>query len=196
MLRPSRIQEATMSNASMMMGAVDDVRKHSGWFLFLGIVFIIGGVAALAMPLIASISVALLVGWSLIFVGAVQIFQAWSIRTWGGFIWQMVMGLVVLVGGIAMIINPIVAAITLTLLLGVIFTAKGIMQIMLGLRFRPHSGWGWIVAAGVLAIVVALMILFSWPFSGLWVPGTLVGISLIFSGWSYVAVALAARRTA
>ena len=185
-----------MSNASMMLGAVDDIRKHSGWFLFLGIVFIVGGVAALAMPMIASISVALLVGWLLILVGAVQIFQAWSIRTWGGFIWQMVIGLVVLIGGIAMIVNPIVAAITLTLLLGAVFIAKGVMQIMLGLRFRPHSGWGWIVAAGVLAIVVALMILFSWPFSGLWVPGTLVGISLIFSGWSYVAVALAARRTA
>src|SRR4029079_12799734 len=77
--------EATMTDASMMMGAVEDIRKHSGWFLFLGIAFIIGGIAALAMPFLASISVALLVGWSLIFVGAVQIFQAWSIRTWGGF---------------------------------------------------------------------------------------------------------------
>ncbi len=185
-----------MTDMPMTSPAMAQVRDHWGWFLGLGIVFIIGGVFAIAMPLIASVTVAIVVGWSLIFVGAIQVYQAWSTRTWGGFIWQLIIGLVVLVGGIAMIINPIVAAVTLTLLLGAVFLAKGVMQIMLGLRYRPHTGWGWIVAAGVLAIIVSLMILFSWPFSGLWVPGTLAGISLIFSGWSYVAISMAARKAA
>ena len=185
-----------MTDASMRLPAITQVREHWGWFLAIGIVFIVGGVFAVAMPLIASITVAIVAGWAFIFVGAVQTIQAWSMRGWGGFIWQIVIGLVVLVGGIAMLINPIVAAVTLTLLIGAMFLVKGIMQVMLGFRYRPHAGWGWILAAGIFAIVVALMIIFSWPFSGLWVPGTLAGISLIFSGWSYVMIALTGRRLA
>jgi uncharacterized membrane protein HdeD (DUF308 family) len=183
-----------VTDISMPRPAMAQVRDHWGWFLALGIAFIVGGIFAIAMPFAGSIAVAIVVGWALIFVGAVQVIQAWSIRTWGGFAWQLVIGLIVLVGGIAMLINPIVAAITLALLIGAMFLAKGIMQILFAFRYRPHSGWGWILAAGILAIVVALMIISSWPFSGFWVPGTLVGISLIFSGWSYVMIALAGRR--
>jgi len=34
----------------------------------------------------------------------------------------------------------------------------------------------------------------DWPVSTAWALGTLAGISLIFSGWSYIAISLAARR--
>jgi uncharacterized membrane protein HdeD (DUF308 family) len=185
-----------MTNTSMTLPAITQVREHWGWFLALGIVFIVGGIFAIAAPVIASIAVALVAAWVFIVVGAVQTFQAWSLRSWGGFIWQMIIGLVVLIGGIAMLINPVVAAEALALLIGFMFLIKGIMQIMFSLHYRPYVGWGWILAAGILAIVLALMIVTSWPFSGLWVPGTLAGISLIFSGWSYVMIAWAGRRLA
>lgn len=185
-----------MTNKDMTMGAIGEIREHSTWFIVLGIVFIVGGVFAIAMPLYSSLAVALVVGWTLIIVGIVELIQAWSIRTWGGFIWQLVIGLIVLVGGIAVIVDPIVAALTLTLLVGVIFIAKGIFQLVLGFQFRPNANWGWIVAAGALAVILGLMILAQWPLTGVWVLGTLAGISLIFSGWSYVMIAMAARSTA
>ncbi len=185
-----------MTNASTTRPAVTQVREHWGWFLALGIVFIVGGIFAIAAPVIASVTVAIVLGWAFIFVGAIQTIHAWQMRGWGGFAWHLVIGLVVLIGGIAMLINPIVAAVTLGLLIGAMFLAKGVMQIMFSLRYRPHAGWGWILAAGILAVVLALMIIFSWPFSGLWVPGTLAGISLIFSGWSDVMIAMTGRRLA
>ena len=185
-----------MTNTSLTMPAIAQVREHWGWFLALGIVFIVGGIFAMFAPVVASVAVAIAIGATFVVVGAVQIVQAWSMRSWGGFIWQMIIGLVVLIGGVAALINPIVAAVTLGLLIGVMFLAKGVMQIMFALRYRPHAGWGWIMAAGILAVVVALMIIFSWPFSGLWVPGTLAGISFIFSGWSYVMIAMTGRRLA
>ena len=185
-----------MANADMMLGTVGEIRKHTTWFIAIGVIFIVGGVFAVAMPLVSSIAVALVVGWTLIFVGALQLIQTWSIRTWGGFIWQLIIGLIVLVGGISMIVDPIVAAVTLTLLLGAVFIAKGVVQLILGFRFRPNANWGWIVAAGVVAVILGLMILAQWPFSSVWVLGTLAGISLIFSGWSYIMIAMAARRMA
>jgi uncharacterized membrane protein HdeD (DUF308 family) len=130
----------------------------------------------------------------LIVIGVLQFIHTWRIRTWTGFIWELIISLVILIGGIAMIVNPIVAAVTLTLLLGAIFLAKGIAQVLFGFRMRPHMAWGWMVTAGVLAVIVGLMILLSWPTSATWALGTLAGISLIFSGWSYVMIALGARR--
>ncbi len=183
-----------MTDITMSLGGAGEIRKHTGWFIALGIVFIVGGVLAIAMPLLAGIAVALAVGWALVLLGVVQLVQAWSMRSWGGVAWQIVIGLLFVIGGIGMLVNPIVAAVTLTLLIGVVFIAKGVVQLILGFRYRPHSGWGWMVAAGILAIVVGLMILASWPISAAWAPGTLAGISLVFSGWSYVAIALAARR--
>ncbi|MEJ0098204.1 MAG: HdeD family acid-resistance protein [Bauldia sp.] len=185
-----------MTDATMMLGATGEIRKHTGWFIALGIVFIVGGVLAIAMPLLASLTVAIVVGWSLFIVGVVTIVGAWSIRTWGGFAWQLVIGIIFVLGGLSMALNPLSGAITLALVLGVVFIAKGVAQLILGYRFRPHQGWGWIIGSGVLAVIVGLMILSAWPFSGAWVPGTLAGISLIFSGWSYIMIALAARRLA
>ncbi len=183
-----------MSNSETTLNAVTQVKEHSGWFLALGVAFIIGGIFAIAMPLVASIAVTLAVGWALIFVGVLQLIHSWSIRTWGGFALQVVIGLIILAGGIAILVDPIVATVSLTLLLGAVFAAKGIVQVVLGFRYRPHANWGWVVAAGVLAIVLGIMILLQWPWSSVWVLGTLVGISLIFSGWSYIMIALAARK--
>ncbi len=185
-----------MANTAMMLGATGEVRRHTGWFIALGIAFIIGGVLAIALPLLAGLVVAVLVGWMLIVLGVVTLVQAWSMRTWGGFAWQLVIGIVFVLGGFDMAFFPLSGAVTLTLVLGVIFLIKGVAQIIMGFRYRPHSGWGWMISAGALAAVVGLMILSSWPLSAAWVPGTLVGISLIFSGWSYIAVALAVRRVA
>jgi len=176
--------------------SIGGVRERWGWFLALGIVFIIGGILAIAMPFIAGITVALVVGWTLLFIGIVQIVLAWRMRSWGGFVWQMVIGVIFVVGGIASLVNPEAATATLTLFLGAVFVAKGITQIVLGIRYRPNAGWVWLAGAGTLALVIGLMIVFTWPFSALWAIGTLAGISLIFSGSSYVMIALAARRLA
>jgi uncharacterized membrane protein HdeD (DUF308 family) len=183
-----------MSNTGMMMRRIDDVGRHSGWFIALGVAFIIGGFLALVMPLVASIAVALAVGWVFIFVGVVQLIQAWQVRAWGGVAWQVIVGVIILAGGIAMVFDPILATLTLTFIVGIVFIAKGIAQIILGLNLRPRAGWGWILGAGVLAVVAGLIILFSWPISGAWVLGTLAGISLMFSGLSYIMMAITARQ--
>lgn len=181
-----------MSNTPL--GAVMEIKEHSGWFIALGIVFIIGGAFAIIAPGLGGLAVTLAVGWSLIFVGAIEVFQSWSTRGWGGFLWNLIIGIIIFLGGLSMLINPIVGAITLTLLLGAIFIAKGVMQLIMGFQYRPNANWGWIVAAGALSALLGVLILAKWPWSTEWVLGTLAGISLIFSGWSYIMIAMASRR--
>lgn len=183
-----------MTDASMTLNAVEQIRRHSTWFIVLGIVFIIGGVFAIAMPFIAGLAVTVVFAVVLAWIGIMQIIQAWSVKSWGGFIWQLIIGLIMLVGGVAIWIDPILGALTLTIVVAAVFIAKGVFQIVMGLQMRPNTGWGWILTAGILAILVGLIIWLSWPVSTAWALGTLAGISFIFSGWSYIMVAMAARQ--
>jgi uncharacterized membrane protein HdeD (DUF308 family) len=185
-----------MANTGMMMRRLDNVGQHSGWFIALGVVFIVGGVIALALPFMASVAAALVVGWVLLLVGIATLIHAWQVSTWGGVLWQVIIGLIILIGGLATIINPIAAAVGLTLLIGIVYFLKGIAQIIMGFNLRPLRPWGWVLGAGVLAALVGLIIIFSWPLSGAWVLGTLAGISLIISGWAYVMMGSMARQVA
>lgn len=183
-----------MTDAAATLTGAEHIRKNWGWFLALGIVFLIGGIFAIAMPFIASLVVTTVVGIALAFVGVVEIVQAWSVRSWSGFIWQLLMGLIVLIGGIVIWLFPIQGTLILTIVLAAIFLAKGITQLILGFQMRPHSGWGWVVFAGLMALAVGILIWIYFPGSGFFTVGTLAGISLIFTGWSYIMVSMAARN--
>jgi uncharacterized membrane protein HdeD (DUF308 family) len=184
-----------MTNQSMMTISVSDhIKSNWGWMMALGIFFIVGGALAILTPFVATVAVAAIIAVVFIILGIAQIIQAWRVRSWSGFLWQLIVGIVILVGGIAMYVNPIVAAAGLTLLVGAMFLAKGIVEIVLSFRLRPMDGWGWIAISGVLAALIGLLILFHFPDSKLVTLGIMAGVSLLFTGWSYVMIALAARR--
>lgn len=186
-----------MTDQALTPASISEVvRDKWGWFLFAGIVFIIAGIFALLAPFVASVVVTIIVAAGLIVAGVVQVFQAWSVQTWAGFIWQLIIGLVMLIGGIAIYFNPVASTFLLTIFAAAMFIAKGIFQIVLGVRLKPNDGWGWIVAAGVVAIAVGVLIYVDYPLSGLFALGVLAGISLIFTGWSYIAIAMAAKQSA
>ena len=176
------------------LNAIEQVKKNWGWFLFLGIIFVIGGIFAIATPLVATLAVTIVVGISLAFVGVFQIIQAWSIRSWGGFIWQLIIGIIAVVGGIYMWWNPIPGAIALTIVMAAVFLAKGLMQVILGFQLRPHQGWGWMLVSGILSIIIGVLIWSEFPDSSAFAVGTLAGIALIFSGWTYIMIAMMSRR--
>ena len=183
-----------MTEAMMRLNAISNLREHWGWFLALGIIFILGGIFAIAAPFVAGLTVTIIFSIVLVWLGIMQIIQAFSTKSWSGFIWELLIGIILLVGGIATWIDPVVGALSLTLVVGAVFLVKGIFQVILGFQMRPHGGWGWILVAGILSAIVGLIVLLQWPVSTSYALGYLVGISLIFSGWSYVMLSLAAKR--
>jgi len=170
------------------------VRKRWGWFLALGIIYIIGGLAAIVLPISSTIAFTLVIGIFLVISGIVQIVQGFQMRDWQGVTWHMVMGVVSVIGGGYAVWNPLAGAIAITLVIAITFLIQGVAEIMMGVRVRPTDGWGWMVAAGVLAILAGLALLFSLPVSGLVTLGTFAGIAMLFTGITYVYIAMAARR--
>jgi uncharacterized membrane protein HdeD (DUF308 family) len=83
----------------------------------------------------------------------------------------------------------------LTAMLGAIFIAIGLLRIVMSLQLKQQSvGWGWLLFAGIVSILLGAAILLKWPATGLVVIGVLVAIEMIIHGWSYVFMALAARK--
>ena len=170
------------------------VRKRWGWFLALGIIYVIGGLAAIILPVSSTIAFTLVIGIFLVISGVVQVIQGFQMRDWQGVTWHILMGIVSIVGGGYAVWNPLAGAIAITLVIAVTFIVQGVAQIMLGMRVRPADGWGWVVTAGVVAILAGLALLFSLPVSGLITLGTFAGIAMLFSGNTYIYIAMAARR--
>ena len=165
-------------------------------FLIEGIVLVILGMAAIAIPLLASIAVTIFLGWLFLISGAVGLYLTFTTREMPGFWWSLLSAALALAAGIILIVQPVAGTLTLTLVVSAYFIAEGITTIMYALAHRRElSGrWGWLLVSGLVDLVVAALIIAGFPGSAAWAIGLLVGINLVFGGTSLIGMALAARK--
>ena len=188
-------QPLTVSDLEMRLAETRRlIAEKWGWFLALGIVLILAGLAAIAFPLLGTIAVKIMLGWLFLIGGVVMIVHAFQAPGWGGFLWEVLVGLLYVVAGAYLAFFPLTGLLTLAILLAVLFIAEGVFEVIQAFRVRPHEGWGFLLLSGIAALAVGVLITLSLPSSAEWALGLLAGINLLFSGWSYVFLALAGRR--
>jgi uncharacterized membrane protein HdeD (DUF308 family) len=170
------------------------VKESVGWSIGLSILMILAGCLAIAVPQAGGIAVSLLVAWLLVFSGAAHLVFAWHTRTTGGFIWELLMGILYIFVGAYLLFRPVAGLASLTLALAAYLLAKGVLELILSFRLRPMPGSSWLLIDGIISLIFGVMIWRTWPSSTEWVIGTLVGISMLFSGISRLMLSLAARR--
>jgi uncharacterized membrane protein HdeD (DUF308 family) len=167
------------------------------WMLFLveGIILVILGLAAIIVPPLATLAVAIFIGWLFLISGIVGLVTTFWMRHAPGFWWSLLSAVLGIVAGIVLISSPVSGAISLTLVLIVFFVIEGVASIMFALEHkRELSGrWGWMLASGIVDLVLAAIIFAGLPLSAAWAIGLLVGINLVFGGSALVAMALHAR---
>lgn len=168
--------------------------KALNWSIALSIFLILAGLVAILLPPIMGLGVTLYIGWLLIFSAIAHFAFAWKSHSAGAVLWEILVGLVYLFAGGYLILHPLAGLLSLTLLLAIYLLIEGVFEIVLGFRLT-RNGRFWMILEGVVTIVLAIMIWRTWPFSTIWAIGTLVGISMIFSGFSRLMFALACRRS-
>lgn len=173
-----------------------EVKENRIWFMVLGIVMVLLGIAAIVFPSVATFAVELLIGWILVISGVAGVVNAFHTSKWAGFLLSMFTALLALGVGIILLLFPFSGIFSLTLLLAAFLIASGVLRIFLAFRLRPLDHWGWHLLGGVLALVLAGLILSQLPEAAAWVIGLLIGVDLIFSGWTLIMLAAAARRSA
>lgn len=181
-----------MSSTSMGLSSL--AGKPIRWSITLSVLMIVAGILAIIVPPAAGIAVTILVGWLLVFSGLMHFVYAWHTRRTGAMIWEILVGVAYgLVGGYVLS-HPLLGMVSLTLALAVYLFAESVLEFVLAVRLRPRPGSGWLFFDGVITLVLAIMIWRTWPSSTAWVLGTLVGLSMLFSGISRLMISLAARK--
>jgi uncharacterized membrane protein HdeD (DUF308 family) len=177
-------------------GPATIIKKVSVWFIAMAIVFIILGIFAIAEPGVAGLAVAILVGWLLIFGGVAHLIAAFSGGGAGRVIWQVILGILYVVGGVYFLTHPLLGLGTLTLLLAGIILAEAVLEFVAYFRTRGESGSGWLLMNALITLLLGGLIWVHWPSSSVWAIGTLVGVKLLMTGFSRLMLGMAARRLA
>jgi uncharacterized membrane protein HdeD (DUF308 family) len=171
------------------------LRSHWKLFLIEGIVLVILGVAAVMLPLIATLAIAVLVGWVFLLSGIIGLAATFRMRHAPGFWWSLLSGIIGVVAGIVLLRWPLSGALSLTLVLTTFLVLEGVVSIMFALEHkRELSGrWGMMLLSGLVDLILAGMIFVGLPGTAAWAIGLLVGINMIFGGSALIAMALHAR---
>jgi len=189
-------QEITTGVPPELENFFGEVGKSWGWMLALGILFIVLGTIGLGMPVFVTGVSILFLGALLLVGGGVQLVNAFQCKGWKSVIWHVLIALLYIAAGAIMVFEPLRSALPLTAMLGGVLLGIGVLRIIMGFQQRGEKGWGWLIFAGIVSLLLGGIILAQWPVSGLWVIGLFVAIEMIFHGWSYVFLALAARHRA
>jgi len=170
------------------------VRHASTISILWGVLLIVFGMVAVGMPLLAAVAVNALVAWLIVLAGVVHLMLAFRVHGAGSMIWKLLVGIAYLCFGAYLIVHPLIGVASLTLVLGSLFLIEGILNIVLYVKMRPIHGSNWMLVDGIITLLLGLMIYMQWPSSSAWAIGTLVGISMIFSGVARVMMSLAVRK--
>ena len=187
---------STAAATSNINSTIKQARANWGWFVALGIGLIIAGFIASANVFASTIVSVIYVG-AMMLVGAVfQLVHAFTARGWKRGTLNILSALFYGVAGLVIVYDPILSAVYISLVIGALLVAAGIVRFITALRDRTHNGWGWVAASSVATVIVGILILATWPAVGLWLLGMMLAVDLIFQGCGFVAFGFALKGNA
>jgi len=167
-----------------------EIKNNTKFIMILGTILLVIGLLAMGAPLVAGLSLALMIGVILLLAGIGQL--VFAIKTDKG-LFNISIALLTLIVGLYMLANPGAALGSLTIFLALYLLISGIFEIMMSLQIRPVKGWGWALFSGIISTMLGAMIWGQYPVSGAWAVGLLIGIRLFFSGWTLLMFGMAAK---
>ena len=168
-------------------------KKSDNGSLWMGVLLIVLGIVAIAQPAVSTIFAETWFALILISAGAAKLTYAFQTRNSGGFVWKLLLSILYIAIGLMLFVSPLKGALTLTLLLGSFLLTEGVFNLILAFRLRGQQNWTWVLSDGIITLLLGGMIWFQWPFNAPWLIGTLVGVSVLFTGISRVMLSLNAR---
>ncbi|NGM67602.1 HdeD family acid-resistance protein [Natronolimnobius sp. AArcel1] len=154
----------------------------------------IAGLLALVAPFATGIALTYVLGALLVVGGIIHAGHAFTVGDWTGRFWQLALAVVSVIAGIILLVNPMVGLVSLTLLVIAYLVVDGAAELWMSIRMSGESGRGWIAASGVVSLVLAAFLWAGFPVDATWLIGAVVGVALLMTGFSMIAVAYSGRR--
>jgi uncharacterized membrane protein HdeD (DUF308 family) len=186
-----------MSQSTEVLGGwAQRAASNAGWLVALGVLTVITGFLSVVSPLAAGLGVTVLLGIALAIAGAARTVAVFNAGSFGQGALPLLGGFLSFVAGVIIATRPGLGLEALTLMLGGYLLVDGVAGAVLAFHVRPQNGWGWILFGAALSAILGIMLLKDWPLSGQWAIGTIVGINLLSSGASMIAIGSAGRGLA
>ncbi|MBM0742359.1 DUF308 domain-containing protein [Phormidium sp. CLA17] len=163
--------------------------------LGIGILLVVLGVIAIALPGLSTIFAETWIALFLITAGGAKIAYGFQNRASQGFIWQILLGALYIGTGVMLLVTPRTGILSLTLLLGTFLLTEGVFELIMAFKVRPQKNWLYLLGNSIVTLVLGGMIWAQWPLNAPWVIGTLVGVSILCTGISRVMLSLGGRST-
>lgn len=167
------------------------------WWLcsLLGLVLFAAGLFLLWNVVAASIVTAIFFSAALIVGGVFQLIHAFSARGWQNLVLSTVIGILLVIGGFFLAMDPLATSLGLTLGIAAIIFASGVVRLVLAWRHWHDHGWI-LLLSGIIAIIFGLVLFAGFPWSGLFIPGILLAVDFMMHGLWWLALGLFVRRPA
>ena len=172
----------------------DAVRRYSLWYLVQGILIVVTGVLALISPWFASFAIVRLLGWFLIISGVLQGIGVIGARHAPNFWLELISAVLAIVIGLLLLRHTDAGLLFFSVLLIVFFMVEGMVKVVFALSIRPFPNWGWVLASGVVGILLSLYLWSNLSTVSEWMLGFLLGILLISEGAALASLAWRVRR--
>ncbi len=183
----------TMSK-SLTEQVLGNISRKWGWIMAGGLLMVILGIVGLSMEFTMTIVSVVYFGIMMLIGGAMILISAFQAEGWKSKLLHVLIGLLYMVTGVVMIMEPAGSAVWFTLFIAAYLFVVGIMRIITSIQMRGVSGWGWTLLAGISGVVLGVMLYYEWPYSGLWAIGLFVSIDLLMQGISLITIAWAAKQ--
>ena len=171
-----------------LASSIEEVRSSWGWFLTLGVLYVLLGAVCVIGDVSATFATVLIFGWILLFSGVFALAHAFWTHTWRGFLLSLLSALLRGFTGYLLIRYPLAGAAGLTMVLASFFIVGGVFR-AIGAGSLKLPQWGWSVFSGGLSVVLGTILLLQMPASSVWFIGFAIGIDLIFDGVSLITFA-------
>jgi uncharacterized membrane protein HdeD (DUF308 family) len=182
-----------MGGASMDPAVREGLARSWKALMAVGVIAIAVGCVAILIPAVFSVGTAIFIGWILLAAGAFLVAGAFTAHSIGTVVLRLLWAFLTAAVGLYLIVEPHNGTLTLTLVLGIYFLFMGLTRVIAAFIGRGQPNAGLVGLSGVAGLVVGILILAKLPESSDWAIGLLVGIDLIFAGWTLTSVALVGK---
>jgi uncharacterized membrane protein HdeD (DUF308 family) len=167
------------------------LRRGRRRLMIAGILALALGAVAIVVPAVASVGTAIFIGWILVFASGFQVADAIAVRHRGRMVLRLLLAVLTFAAGLYLLVAPLRGVFTLTVMLVIWFVATGVARLVIGLTELGVPGAGMTALTGALKLLLGILIAEELPSSADWAIGLLVGVDLLFSGASLIALARA-----
>jgi len=171
------------------------VEDFTTWIFILGVLLILLGVGSIFLPLLAPKAVGLILAWVFLIGGLIRIVYAFQSLPSPGLWPKLSIGILNEIASLLLFTKLLQPYFSLSVLLGIIILAKGLLEVAMVSSLRPGSARNLMLMSGVISSGLGTLFIVNQELGAAWLLGLLVGASLIASGIWFIILPLEMRRS-